>query len=375
MKSTLSPARRCALSAAFMLGVTLAAPVLADDNRYEQQNLVSDGVISAAHVDANLVNAWGVAFNPNAFVWVADNGTGVATLYDGQGNAQPLVVTIPSATGAQGEHGKPTGIIFNGSNDFAVGNGATTGPSRFIFATEDGVIAGWAPNVDPTHALQAVVSAGAIYKGLALAANGNGNFLYATDFHNSKIDVFDKAFGPVATPGGFADPAIPKGFAPFGIQNINGNLYVTYAKQDAAGEDDVAGPGLGFVNVFDADGHLLRHVAHRGALNAPWGLALAPADFGKFSNRLLVGNFGDGTIVAYDIHTGALMGRLQRADGGLLKIDGLWALQFGNGILQQPTNALFFSAGPDDENHGLYGAIRAVGNDEHDDRHDEAGTR
>jgi uncharacterized protein (TIGR03118 family) len=264
--------------------------------------------------------------------------------------------------------GAPTGIVFNSSNDFAVGNGTISGPSRFIFATEDGGIAGWAPNVDGTHALPAPVTNddGAIYKGLALAANGKGNFLYATDFHNARIDVFDKAFARVATAGGFTDPSIPKGFAPFGIQNINGNLYVTYAKQDKEAEDDVTGPGLGFVNVFDADGHLLRHVARRGALNAPWGLALAPADFGKFSNRLLVGNFGDGTIAAYDVHSGEFVGLLRRSNGTLLRIEGLWGIQFGNGILNQPTNVLFFAAGPVDESHGLYGRIEAVSREDDD---------
>ena len=363
-----SVARRWALGVALSLG--LAGSALADRNGYEQHNLVSDGFIPADHLDANLVNPWGVAFNPNGFVWVADNHTGVSTLYDGFGNPQSLVVSIPPAPGKSGP-GAPTGIVFNSSSDFAVTNGTTSGPSRFIFATEDGVIAGWAPNVDGTHALQAVATPNAIYKGLALAANGTGNLLYATDFHNARIDVFDRTFAKVNTPGGFKDPRIPPGFAPFGIQNINGNLYVTYAKQDADAEDDVAGPGLGFVNVFDADGHLLRRVARRGALNAPWGLALAPADFGEFSNRLLVGNFGDGTISAYDFHDGHFVGRLTRPDGTLLRIEGLWGIQFGNGILNQPTNVLFFAAGPDDENHGLYGSISAVKGDDEDESKSE----
>ncbi len=333
---------------------------------YQQTNLVSDVPGKAAHTDPNLVNAWGIAFNPNAFAWVADNHTGVATLYDGFGNSPSLVVTIPPAPGNTGP-GSPTGIVFNGSPDFVVAKDAVAAPALFIFASESGTIAGWAPNVDLTHAILVVdnSASGSIYKGLALAANGAGHFLYATDFHNGKIDVFDKDFHPATLTGSFADPTIPEGFAPFGIQNLNGNIYVTYAKQDAAKEDDVAGQGFGFVNVFDTNGNLIRRVATRGKLNAPWGLAIAPADFGKFSNRLLVGNFGDGTINAYDVATGEFRGQLRQLQGKRLIIDGLWGISFGNGLLNQPTNVLFFAAGPDDENHGLYGRIEAVsGNDD-----------
>jgi uncharacterized protein (TIGR03118 family) len=321
-------------------------------------NLVSDGAIPADHVDPDLVNPWGIAFNPNAVVWVADAETGVATLYNGAGVKQGLVVTIPTPPGgAPPSH--PTGIVFSGGSDFVVTNGTTSGPSRFIFATEDGTIAGWAPNVDATHAILAADSSagGAIYKGLALAGNGAGHFLYATDFHNRRVDVFDASFHPVATAGGFADPRIPSAYAPFGIQNILGNLYVTYARQDEEGEDDVTGAGFGFVNVFDPDGHLIRRFASRGKLNAPWGIALAPADFGRFSNSLLVGNFGDGRITAFDLDTREVKGQLRVADGQPLEIDGLWGLAFGNGVLGQRTNSLFFTAGPDDEEHGLYGRI------------------
>ena len=362
-------------SARLVVALALLAPLtapLADGNRgnsYEQHNLVSDGFSPADHPDRNLVNGWGVAFNPNGFVWVASNGAGVSTLYDGLGNPQSLVVRIPAAQA--GSAGTPTGIVFNGSNDFAVSNGTTSGPSRFLFATEDGVIAGWAPNVDATNALRAGGQPNAVYKGLALAANGSGNFLYAADFHGAKIDVFDRTFQLVHPPGGFRDRSIPRGFAPFNIQNIQGNLYVAYAKQDEEMKDEVAGRGLGFVNVFDANGNLIRRIGSGGKLNAPWGLALAPADFGKFSNRLLVGNFGDGAILAFDPHDGTFLGRLRRPNGALLKIDGLWGLAFGNGILSQPTSTLFFAAGPDDEHHGLYGMVKAVpGGREHD--HDDA---
>ena len=199
-----------------------------------------------------------------------------------------------------------------------------------------------------------------------MAANGTGNFLYATDFHNNRIDVFDKEFKPATLPGSFDDPSIPDGFAPFGIRNINGDRYVTYAKQDEEKEDDVAGEGLGFVNIFDANGQLIRRFASAGKLNAPWGLALAPADFGKFSNRLLIANFGDGTINAHDLATGTFLGRLKQPDGRRLMIDGLWGISFGNGIQNQPTNVLFFAAGPGDEAHGLYGRIEPLPDEDSD---------
>jgi uncharacterized protein (TIGR03118 family) len=332
---------------------------------YQQRNLVSDGFMTAEHTDANLVNPWGIAFNPNGFVWVADNGTGVSTLYDGNGVPQSLVVTIPTPSDSSAL-GKPTGIVFNGSGDFVISKGDVSGASPFIFASENGTIAAWAPSVDRTHALLVVDNSGseAIYKGLALAANGTGNFLYATDFHNGKIDVFDKDFKPASLPGSFSDPDLPAGFAPFGIRNISGALYVTYAMQDEDKEDDVAGKGLGVVDVFDANGHLISRFASGGPLNAPWGLALAPADFGKFSNHLLIGNFGDGTINAYDLASGEFHGRLRTTDGEKLAIEGLWGISFGNGIEDQPTSVLFFAAGPGDEEHGLYGRIEPAVDDD-----------
>jgi uncharacterized protein (TIGR03118 family) len=330
---------------------------------YQQHNLVSDGFVTADHNDPNLVNAWGVAFNPFGFVWVADNGTGVSTLYDGDGNPQSLVVQIPTPDAASG--GNPTGIVFNGSGGFTVTVGSATGPSRFIFATEDGIIAAWAPAVDGTLAIKVVdnsATSGAIYKGIALSAGGSGQLLYATDFHNARVDVFDATFQPATlAPGAFADSAIPAGFAPFGIQAINGNVYVTYAKQDADQEDDVSGAGLGYVDVFDPNGVLLHRVASRGALNAPWGIALAPAGFGNLSNALLIGNFGDGTINAFDPVLGRPLGALRGADHKPIRIEGLWGIAFGNGLAHQPVNTLFFAAGPDDEAHGLYGRIDAVG--------------
>jgi uncharacterized protein (TIGR03118 family) len=325
---------------------------------YSVRNLVSDGFVTADHTDPDLVNPWGVVFNPNGPVWVADNGTGLSTLYDGFGVKQALVVTIPTATGGT-LPASPTGIVFSSGSDFVVTQNAVSGASVFIFATEDGTIAGWNPTVNRTNAILVADQSGghAIYKGLALAATGAAHFLYAADFHNNRIEVFDSSFHVVTSPGGFSDPKIPHGYAPFGIQNIQGNLYVTYAKQDEGAKDDVAGPGLGFVDVFDANGHLLRRFASRGTLNAPWGLALAPADFGRFSNTLLIGNFGDGQINAFDLQSGAPRGRLQTPDGHAISIDGLWGIAFGSGVANQPTNALFFAAGPAGETHGVYGRI------------------
>lgn len=350
-----------ALAASFIPGVSSAENSSREPNAYQQRNLVSDGAIPADHTDPNLVNPWGIAFTPFSFAWVADNATGKSTIYDGNGVPQPLVVTIPPASDTSGPS-NPTGIVFNGSGDFVVHQGSASGPARFIFATESGTLAAWSPDVDATNALLVMdnTASGAVYKGLAMAGNGTGLFLYATDFHNARIDVFDSDFQPTHLSGSFQDPAIPRGFAPFGIQNIQGNLYVTYAKQDADRHDDVPGRGFGFVNVFDADGHLLKRLISRGRLNAPWGLALAPAGFGRFSNRLLVGNFGNGLINAYDVATGEWVGQLHRPGGRALRIDGLWGLSFGNGVEHQHTHTLFFTAGPSDETHGLYGRIDAA---------------
>jgi uncharacterized protein (TIGR03118 family) len=360
--------RRTTIALLCMLMLAVAPPLYAGGDFYQQRNLVSDGSVPAEHVDANLVNPWGIAFNPNGVVWVANNQTGVATLYDGNGILQPLIVTIPPVPGSN-DPGNPTGIVFNGSDDFAISIGSVSSPSRFIFASENGTIAAWSPDVDLTHAQLVIDNSAseAIYKGLAMAANGTGNFLYATDFHHGRIDIFNKEFQPATLVGTFSDPDLPSGFAPFGIRNINGNLYVTYAMQDEDKEDDVAGQGLGFVNVFDANGQLIRRLVSRGRLNAPWGLALAPADFGKFSNRLLIGNFGDGAINAYDLATGGFRGRLHQADGQGIAIEGLWGIGFGNGLANQPTNGLFFAAGPGDEAHGLYGRIEPI---PHDNSHE-----
>jgi uncharacterized protein (TIGR03118 family) len=318
--------------------------------------LVSDGAVPAAHTDPNLKNGWGVAFNPNGFVWVADNGTNVATLYDGNGVPQTLVVSIPNGTNGPAS---PTGIVFNGTSDFTISQNGKSGVPAFIFSGEGGTITAWAPAVAPTAALVEYDdgAGGAVYKGLALAADNGNNFLYATDFHNNKIDVFDKTFAKVAMPGGFRDPSLPAGFAPFGIQAIGTRLFVTYAQQDPDAQDDVAGAGLGFVDVFDTEGNFRQRFASGGPLNAPWGIAQAPSSFGPFSNAVLIGNFGDGMIHAFDQSSGLLMGTLNTANGAAFVQAGLWGIAFGNGLDNQPVNTLFFAAGPNDEANGVYGRI------------------
>ena len=332
---------------------------------YAQHNLVSDGFVPADHINSDVVNAWGLVAGPTTPWWIVDNGTGKSTLYNVATGAFPLTVTVP---GAGGEQGNPTGIVFNGGSGFVVNNGAGTSAARFIFASEDGTLSAFrgVPVVTVVPNAQAPAH-GAIYKGLAIDSDTNGQFLYATDFHSGAVDIFDASFHAVTIPGAFTDPTLPAGFAPFGIQNINGTIYVTYALRDEETEDDVAGPGNGFVDAFTTSGVLIRRVASMGELNSPWGLALAPADFGRFSGDLLVGNFGDGRIHAFDPATLTsdgefeAVGLLHSATGKPIQIDGLWALQFGRGTSATSanglTNTLFFTAGPADEEHGLFGSI------------------
>ena len=364
MRARLPHALAALAVSALALGALVAPAAAAPKTAYTVTNLTSDIPGMAANTDSHLQNSWGLDAGPTTPWWVSDNQTNVATLYNASGVAQfpppagPLVVDVP---------GGPTGLVFNRTNSsFTImDSSGDTGKAFFLFDGEDGVIRGWNPNLPPppfsTQSQVAVPnSTGAIYKGLAISANPDR--LYAADFHNGTVDVFDGSFTPIHNPGQFTDPDLPPGFAPFGIQNIGDQIFVAYAKQDADAEDDVAGQGLGFVDVYDRDGSFLQRVATRGQLNAPWGLAVAPNDFGRFSGDLLVGNFGDGTIHAFAQNSDGTWhpaGTLRGADHKPITIDGLWALQFGKGAttVNGPTNTLFFTAGPNDENDGLFGTI------------------
>jgi uncharacterized protein (TIGR03118 family) len=346
-------AKAWALAVALTLGIAPAARA----QFYSQHNLVSDGAVTADHVDADLVNAWGLVSSATSPWWVSDNGTGVSTVY----NAAGVKITAISPTGhVTIPGGAPTGVVFNPTaGRFLTNPSVPTSAAHFIFDSEAGIISAW--SAGPV-AVARVTNPDAVYKGLAIATQASNSFLYATNFHAGRVEVYDSNFAPVVVPGAFSDPTLPAGYAPFGIQNIGGVIYVTYALQDAAAHDDVPGEGHGYVNAFDTAGTLLGRVASQGPLNSPWGLAMAPVgppDFGKFSGDLLVGNFGDGRIHAYDPNDGfELRGPLHSTHGRPIEIDGLWALQFGHGAPNNgPTNALFFTAGPFEEGHGLFGRL------------------
>lgn len=324
-------------------------------NAYVVHNLVANKAGPADHVDPDLVNGWGLAARTTSPWWVADNGTDVATIYQADGTKASLTVSVPEG---------PTGEVANNGSNFVIASGPNSGPALFIFASEDGKIRAWNPTVTGTSTLVGAdrSTVGAIYKGLAIASTPGGDFLYATDFHNGRVDVFDGSFNLVTTPGAFVDPDIPHRYAPFGIQTIGDRVFVTYAKQDGDAEDEVGGSGFGFVDAFDTSGNFLMRVASRGPLNAPWGLALAPAGFGEFGGDLLVGNFRGGHISAFTEEAGGFkfQGQLHRTNGRLITIHGLWALEFGLGATANgPTDTLFFTAGPNDEEDGLFGTIRA----------------
>ncbi len=355
-----------ALSAVLLLAHQAAPLAHASQGFYQQTNLVSDLPGVAKVTDPHLINSWGILHNSTSPFWIADNGTGVSTLYNGAGTPIALVVTIPPPGGSPaGTTAAPTGVVFNGTSGFVVSNGTTSGPARFIFSTEDGTISGWNPAVNPTNAILEVdnsqASPSAVYKGLAMGSNATGTFLYATNFRAGTVDVFDSSFHQVSLAGSFTDPSLLPGYAPFGIANIGGELYVTYALQNAEKHDDVAGPAHGFVNIYDTNGNLIRRLVTRGRLNSPWGLALAPSSFGRFSNDLLIGNFGDGRINAIDPATGDFLGQLRDTNNNPITINGLWGLDFGNGANAGPTTMLFFTSGLNDEADGLFGSIVSVG--------------
>jgi uncharacterized protein (TIGR03118 family) len=325
-----------------------------DATAFVQTNLDSNVAGNAAFPDANLTNAWGLAFAPGGAFWVNANHSGTSNLFNGDGTVAPLVVIVPSPSGATSA---PTGILANSTSGFLMPG--TKFAAAIIFDTEDGTLAAWSPSVDATHAIIAVDNSanGAVYKGLAFGSNAAGNHIYATNFRAGTIDTFDTHFAPVVTGGRFIDSQIRHGYAPFGIQNIDGDLWVTYAKQDSDKRDDVAGDGNGLVDVFDTDGHLLRRFSQGGSLNSPWGLARAPYGFGQFSGDILIGNQGDGRINAYDSR-GNFMGSLRRPNGEPVRINRLWGLEFGGGAGSAPEQ-LFFTAGPNNENNGVFGLLEA----------------
>ena len=336
--------------------------VFARADSYSWQNFQSDIAGVAGHTDSNLVNPWGMAASSGGTIWVANNGTGTSTLYAQDGTANSLVVTVPPSRHNR-DGANPTGIVFNSTAFFVVSKNGVSGPSRFIFASEDGSISGWNPQVDATHAIIAVDTGGghggdggdsnldnggnngndhAIYKGATVGVASGHNFLYVTNFHSGHVETYDENFHRVNN-NAFADPNLPHGYAPFGIHNLNGQIFVTFAQQDRKREDEVAGPGKGFVDVFDTSGNLLRRVVSNGNLNAPWGLALV-------NGELWVGNFGDGRINNYDPATGTFLETLSTADGTPLEFNGLWdLLPLGDGV--------YFTAGIADEEHGLFGLI------------------
>ena len=341
------------------LVATQAVPASAGVARgsFHQSNLVSDVPGMAAITDPNLVNPWGLSSSSGSPIWVANNGTGTSTLYNTADQKVGLTVTIPTPDGGQGA---PTGTVFNNTTEFPVSNGSTSGASRFLFATEDGTVLGWNPAVKPTTAVVAVDNSGsAIYKGLTDGSVGTANYLYAANFHEGAVDVWNGSWTQQHWPGAFTDPSLPVGFAPFGIQRISSWIYVAYAMQDADAEDEIAGPGLGYVDIYTTAGALVRRFASGGTLNAPWGLAQAPVNFGNFHNTILVGNFGDGRINAYSLD-GRFKGQLKSETSAPIQIDGLWGLRVGNGGNGGTTDALYFAAGIDDEAHGLYGKIQNV---------------
>lgn len=341
-------------------------PLSALAQHYVQTNLVSDlpqDVSGATQPpDPDLKNAWGMSRTATSPWWVSDNGTGKATLYNAAGVKQGLVVTIATPTG-DSNPATPTGQVANGTTGFVVdeivNNVKKTGAARFIFATEDGTISGWNPAVDGTHSIIKVNNAGsAIYKGLAILTTTNGTFLYAANFvKDGKVDVFDSTWTAV-TNVSFVDPSLPPGYAPFNVQALGSSIFVAFAKLGDP-PDEQQGKGLGYVDEFDASGNILRRFEHGPWLNAPWGMAIAPASgFGEFSGAFIVGNFGSGRLVAYDRNSGAFLGFLHSARGPLV-IDGLWGIAFGNAGNNGTGTQLFFTAGPNDEQHGLFGFLTA----------------
>jgi uncharacterized protein (TIGR03118 family) len=347
-------ADRAGWTAVLSLLAIVALSLPASAQKVSVTYLTSDISSVGSFNDTNLVNPWGMSYSPSGPWWISDNATGLSTLYIASGQPQGLVVTIPSASGSG--TGSPSGTVYNGTTDFQIHGQMTP----FLFCTEDGTISGWYGGPDAVIAVNNS-STSAVYKGMALAAAGGANYIYLANFHAGAIEVYDSnyslhSFGSNA----FVDSTIPSGFAPFNIQLIGGKLVVTYAKQDAARHDDVPGPGNGYVDVYDTEGNLQLRMAHNLFLNAPWGVAQAPATFQSFGNDLLVGNFGSGLITAYNFSTGAWIGNMLNANFLPVEIDGLWGLTFGNGGSAGPAGTLFFTAGNFGETHGIFGSITPI---------------
>jgi uncharacterized protein (TIGR03118 family) len=335
------------------------------ETSFAQTNLVSDGFVPAPTIDPNLINPWGLTLSATSPFWVSDNGMGVTTVYTGAGtkvNVGGLDSIAIATPPGQTSPASPTGDVFNiAGTGFNVTSGGHTGSSVFIFATEDGTISGWNPNVDPASSVLAVDNSqggtGAVYKGLAIAQTDDGTFLYAANFRNGTVDVFDQNFKQVNS---FTDPNVPAGYAPFNVQVLDGHLFVTFALQNDAKHDDVAGAGHGFVDEFDLEGHMMHRVASGGVLDSPWGLAIAPPGFGEFANDLLVGNFGDGTINVFNPKNDHFLGKLEGANGAPITIGDLWALVPGTGAAGTDPNKIYFTAGVQNEAHGLFGSLAAI---------------
>jgi uncharacterized protein (TIGR03118 family) len=319
----------------------------------------------AALTDPNLVKAWGIT-RPLIGAWmVANNGSGTSTTYDADGNPYPpasgTVVAIPPAGSSPvGSLGTPTGVVSNPTGAFVIASDGIAAPADAIFATADGTLAAWSELVSPDTALTVVDNAGAeaLYTGIAIGSNPTGGaFLYAADFRSGTVDVFDEQFDPVTIEGGFVDSRLPPSYAPYGIQNIAGDIYVSYAKQNRQQNDTVPGLGNGFVSVFDTEGNFVRRFTSQGQLNAPWGMAQAPASFGRFGGATIIGNAGDGHINAFDPVSGRFLGQLQRSSGGPITVRGLFGIGFGNGGIAGSVDTLYFAAGPSGGAEGLFGSI------------------
>ena len=333
--------------------------------QYLQTDLVADQSGVAAATDPNLVNPWGLSRSSTSPWWAADNGTGLSTLYDGTGAAKSLVVTIPTGDASMSSTGTPSGTVYNSSTGFVLPNGK---PAVFMFVTEDGTISGW--NSGTSAVITVNTKSASVFKGAALATlpipyGSQSTFLYVADFRKGQVQVYDSSFHHIqGIEEFFRDERLPRGYAPFNIQNIGGELYVTFAKQDAQKHDEVDGAGLGYVDVFSPFGFLLRRLEHGWWLNGPWGLAMAPGDFGIYSHDLLVGQFGSGNIAVYDPVTGAFKDLLRDAKNNPIAISGVWGLSFGSGTPtgSGPANTLYFAAGSDGEQHGLFGTLTPIQN-------------